>query len=160
DLAQGPLFRPNLVRVKPDEHILLVTMHHIVSDGWSISVFLRELSALYQSFSENQPSPLPELPIQYADFASWQLQHLSGAVLANQLAYWKAQLAGAPSALELPTDHPRPVTQSFRGGRQPVALSKALSEELKALAQQQGVTLFAVTLAAFQILLSRYSRKE
>lgn len=115
DLVQGPLVRTRLLRLSDDEHILLLVMHHIISDGWSVEVFLRELTVLYEAFLAGRPSPLPELPIQYVDFAVWQREWLQGEVLDQQLAYWKQQLAEAPPGLELPTDHPRPMVQSFRG---------------------------------------------
>jgi len=156
DLAQGPLLRTTLLRLGEEEHVLLLTMHHIVSDGWSMGILFRELSTLYEAFSAGKPSPLPELPIQYADFAVWQLQWLQGEVLEAQLAYWRKQLAGAPSMLELPTDRPRPTVQTYRGDRQSVVLSKTLSEALKALSQGEGVTLFMTLLAAFKALLYRY----
>jgi amino acid adenylation domain-containing protein len=135
-------------------------MHHIISDGWSMGVLVRELGALYPAFAAGQPSPLPELPIQYADFASWQRQWLAGEVLDYQLAYWKRQLAGAPPALELPTDRPRPAVQSYRGAALPVQLPRALSEALAALSRQEGVTLFMTLLAAFQALLWRYTGQD
>ena len=116
DLTQGPLLRATLVRLTDVEHVLLLTMHHIVSDGWSHGVFWRELAMLYEAFTTGQPSPLPALPIQYADFAHWQQQWLQGEVLDTQLTYWKQQLAGV-STLQLPTDYPRPAVQTFRGAR-------------------------------------------
>jgi hypothetical protein len=113
DLAMGPLLRATLLHLGEAEHVLLLTMHHIVSDGWSMGVLIRELAALYEAFSSGKPSPLPQLPIQYADFAHWQRQWLQGEVLAAQLSYWQQQLAGAPAVLELPTDRPRPAIQTF-----------------------------------------------
>jgi len=160
DLARGPLFRASLLRLNDKDHALLVTMHHIVSDGWSLSVFMRELTALYEAFSKHQPSPLAELPIQYADYAVWQREWLSGEVLREHLSYWKQQLAGAPTVLELPTDRPHPAVQSFRGAHQSLTVSKTVGEELKALSQHEGATLFMTMLAAFQILLSRYTNQE
>ncbi|HEX8495517.1 MAG TPA: amino acid adenylation domain-containing protein [Pyrinomonadaceae bacterium] len=157
DLTNGPLVRATLLRMNADEHVLLLTLHHIVSDGWSLEVFIKELSALYESFSMGQPSPLPELPIQYADFAVWQREWLRGEVLEEQLAYWRQQLADAPTTLELPTDHPRPPVQTFRGATQSLELSTQLTASLKALSQQQGATLFMTLLAAFKTLLYRYS---
>ena len=115
DLAKGPLLRITLLRLGEEEHVLLLTMHHIVSDDWSMGVFNRELSALYEAFSAGEPSPLPELPIQYADFAVWQREWLQGEVLEEQLAYWGGQLGGDLPVLELPTDRPRPAAQTFRG---------------------------------------------
>jgi amino acid adenylation domain-containing protein/non-ribosomal peptide synthase protein (TIGR01720 family) len=160
DLARGPLLRMRLLRLGEHEHILLLTMHHIVSDGWSVGLLIRELSALYASFSKGQPPALPELPIQYADYAAWQRRWLQGEALEAQLAYWRKQLDGAPRALELPTDHPRPSVQTFRGASHPLRLSKSLSEELAALSRHEGVTPFMTLLAAFQTLLYRYSGQD
>jgi len=160
DLSHGPLLRVTLLRLEEKTHVLLVTMHHIVSDGWSIGIFIRELSALYQAFSTIAPSPLPELPIQYADFAHWQRQWLSGEVLETQLNYWKQQLAGAPPILELPTDRSRPLVQTSRGSAEPFKLNPHLTRRLLTLSQQSGTTLFMTLLAAFVTLLSRYSSQE
>jgi len=160
DLAMGPLLRATLLNLGEAEHVLLLTMHHIVSDGWSMGVLIRELAALYEAFSTGKPSPLPELPIQYADFAHWQRQWLQGEVLAAQLSYWQQQLAGAPAVLELPTDRPRPAVQTFRGATQFLALPEPLSQKLKTLSQRSGVTLFMTLLAAFQTLLYRYTGQE
>ena len=115
DLAQGPLFRASLLRLAEDDHVLLLTMHHIVSDGWSMGIFTRELTALYEAFSEGKPSPLPELPIQYADFAVWQREWLQGEVLEKQLSYWRERLGGDLPVLELPTDRSRPAVQTYAG---------------------------------------------
>ncbi|MDQ3252839.1 MAG: amino acid adenylation domain-containing protein, partial [Acidobacteriota bacterium] len=160
DLVQGPLVRTRLLRLSDEEHILLIVMHHIISDGWSVEVFLRELMVLYEAFLAWRPSPLPELPIQYVDFAVWQREWLQGEVLDQQLAYWKQQLAGAPPGLELPTDHPRPMVQSFRGAWQSQVLSPNLLKSLNELSRREGVTLFMTLLAAFQTLLARYSGQE
>ncbi|MCY1078721.1 non-ribosomal peptide synthetase [Archangium lansingense] len=160
DLAHGPLFRTSLLRLSDTEHVLVLTLHHIVSDGWSMGVLVRELAALYESFVTGQQARLPALPVQYADYAVWQRDWLRGAVLQQQVDYWKQQLSGAPSALELPTDKPRPAMQSYRGANLPVHLPQALSESLKALCQKEGVTPFMVLLAAFQVLLSRYSGQD
>jgi len=157
DLSQGPLFRATLLQKGIESHVLMLTMHHIISDGWSIGIFNRELSTLYQAFCQGQPSPLAPLPIQYADFAHWQRQWLTGDVLETQLDYWKKQLAGAPSLLELPTDHPRPPIQRFQGKTASLQLSPQLTEQLKNLSQQAGSTLFMTLLSAFATLLSRYS---
>src|SRR3989442_1431631 len=134
-------------------------MHHIVSDGWSIGVLIKELSTLYTAYAQEQPSPLGELPIQYADYAVWQREWMQGEVLAEQLEYWREQLGGAP-VVELPTDHARPAAQSFRGGKHSVLLSRSVSEQLKELSRREGVTLFMSLLAAWQVLLSRYSGQE
>ena len=160
DLAQGPLFRSKLLRLDEDDYVLLLTMHHIGSDGWSMGVLHRELSVLYEAFSHGQPSPLADLPIQYADYAVWQREWLKGEVLDRQLSYWKKRLEGIPGVLNLPTDHPRPAVQSFRGKRQSIELSKELTQGLKALSRKEGVTLFMTLLAALQTLLYRYSGQE
>jgi amino acid adenylation domain-containing protein len=160
DLARGPLFRASLLRLTDQEHILSLGMHHIISDGWSIGVLYRELGVLYEAFTRGKPSPLEPLPIQYADYAVWQKQWLQDDLLDRQLGYWKQQLDGSPAVLELPTDRPRPPMQSFRGARQSLTLSKSLSQQLKQLSQQQGVTLFMTLLGAFQLLLSRYSGQD
>ena len=160
DLAKGPLFRATLLRLGEEDHIVQCAMHHAVSDGWSIAIFNKEIASLYHSFSTGQPSPLPELPIQYADFAHWQRQWLQGEVLEAQLSYWKKQLAGAPPSLELPTDRPRPAVQTFHGARQSLVLPKSLTEALKGLSRQEGVTLFMTLLAAFKVLLCRYTGQE
>jgi amino acid adenylation domain-containing protein len=157
DLAAGPLFRATLLRLGEREHVLLLCMHHIVSDGWSMSVMRRELLALYAAFRDGQPSSLPELPVQYADYAVWQREQTRGGAIERQLAYWKDRLAGAPELLELPTDHPRPAAPSLRGGTVPVALPAELLEGMRELARRENATLFMVGLAAFQVLLARYA---
>ncbi|HST61260.1 MAG TPA: amino acid adenylation domain-containing protein, partial [Longimicrobium sp.] len=157
DLARGPLFRASLLRLAADDHVLLLCMHHVVSDGWSMGVLFGELSALYGAFVAGEPSPLPALAVQYADFAVWQRAHLQGAVLEGQIAYWKGQLAGAPALLELPADHPRPAVQRYRGTREPVEFPAALAERLEALGRREGATLYMVLLAAFQVLLGKYA---
>ncbi|MEA2560961.1 MAG: hypothetical protein QOH06_2465, partial [Acidobacteriota bacterium] len=149
DLSQGPLIRTTLLRQESEAHALLLSMHHIVSDGWSLGVLLQELAALYES------SPLPELPIQYADYAVWQRGRLAGEALEAELAWWRERLAGVPALLELPTDRPRPPVQSFRGGKVEIALPAALSERLAALSRKSGATLFMALLAGFDALLSR-----
>jgi amino acid adenylation domain-containing protein len=160
DLTRGPLIRASLLRLAEKTHVLLLTMHHIVSDGWSIGVAVRELAALYLAFASGQPAALPELPIQYADFALWQRQRMQGEILERQLVYWKQQLAGAPPMLELPASRPRPARQTFRGARQPFVLPMRLYEELLALSQREAVTLFMTLLAAFQTLLHRYTGED
>ena len=159
-LETGPLLRAQLVEVKEQEHVLLLCMHHIISDGWSMGVLLRELAALYTAYIAGEPSPLPALPVQYADFALWQREWLQGEVLQEQLTYWRQRLEGAPALLELPTDHPRPAVQSYRGAHYPFQLSEQMTRELKALSQREGSTLFMTLLAAFQALLMRYSGQE
>jgi Condensation domain len=160
DLATGPLLRVKLLQLAPQEHVLLLTMHHIISDGWSIGVLVQELSSLYQAFTTDTEANLPALPIQYADFAHWQRQHLQGEVLDAHLSYWKEQLADAPPLLELPTDRPRPSVQSFKGASLPFSLTPELTERLQQLSQQTGATLFMTLLSAFQVLLYRYSGQE
>jgi amino acid adenylation domain-containing protein len=156
DLAAGPLFRARLLRLGAEEHVLLLALHHIVSDGWSMGVLIRELRALYEAFLRGRPSPLPELAVQYADWAAWQREQLQGPALERQLAYWRERLAGAPELLELPTDHRRPAVPSFRGGTVPVRVPDAVLRSLRALAHAEGATLYMVALAAFLALLSRY----
>ena len=160
DLCRSPLIRATLLQLGKNSHALLFNMHHIASDGWSMGIFIHELSSLYQAFCARKPSPLPELPIQYVDFAHWQRQYLSGEVLERQLDYWKQQLAGIPPLLELPTDRPRPAVQTFRGARRSLTLSTPLTKVLKQLSQQEGVTLFMTLLAAFKTLLYRYTAQD
>ncbi|HEU4655549.1 MAG TPA: amino acid adenylation domain-containing protein [Steroidobacteraceae bacterium] len=160
DLERGPLFRVCLMRLGTEEHMLLITMHHIVSDGWSMAVLLRELSALYASFAAGRSPQLPALQLQYADYAIWQRETLSGELLDQQLGYWRRQLTAIPAALDLPTDRPRPLSASFIGARHAIPISAALSAALKELALSQGATLFMVLLAAFQIFLGRLSGQK
>ncbi|MCP4660109.1 MAG: AMP-binding protein, partial [bacterium] len=157
DLTRGPLLRVTLLRPAPAEHVMLFTIHHIVSDGWSMGVLIREVAALYGALAAGRPSPLAEPSIQYADFAVWQRQWLEGEVLEQELEYWKGQLAGAPQRLELPTDRPRPAVQSFRGAGEVFRLEAELGRELQALSRRRGATLFMTLLAAFQVLLERYT---
>lgn len=157
DIVQGPLIRALLVALSEHEHALLLTLHHIVSDGWSLGILCREMPALYEAFATGAPMPLPALPVQYADFAVWQREHLEGKVLEEQLSYWRTQLANVPSELELPADRPRPEIATFSGARVNFELTKELTEQLKALGRQEGTTLFMVLLAAFDTLLYRYS---
>jgi amino acid adenylation domain-containing protein len=159
NLSTDPLLRVKLLRLEQTRSILLLTFHHIVADGWSLGVLMNEIAAIYPAFANNHPSPLPELPIQYADFAHWQRQSLQGDVLATQLGYWQQQLDGI-SSLNLPTDRPRLAAQTYQGARQPLQLSKTLSLALLALGQQEGVTLFITLLAAFQVLLYRYTQQS
>ena len=160
DLIKGPLFRPTLLQLEEEEHILLLTMHHIVSDGWSMGILSRELTVLYAAFSAGHPSPLPELSIQYGDFAKWQREWLQGEVLERHLSYWKMQLEGIPAVSNVPTDRPRPAVQSYRGQTQYLELTKELTEGLKELSRKEGVTLFMTLMAAFQTLLYRYTSQE
>ncbi len=154
DLAAGPLLRLTLLRLGSAEHLALVTLHHIVADGWSLGIFTAELTALYAG------SPLPALPIQYGDFAVWQRRRLAGPALAGLLAWWRERLAGAPATLDLPTDRPRPLSQSFRGGHQPLRLPAPLAAAVRALGQRSGTTLFMTLLAAFQALLARSTGQD
>ncbi|MET0399063.1 MAG: non-ribosomal peptide synthase/polyketide synthase, partial [Longimicrobiaceae bacterium] len=160
DLERGPLLRATLVRVAPEDAALLLSMHHVVSDGWSMGVLTRELSVLYGAYSRGEPSPLPELPFQYADFAAWQRGWLSGEALERQLAWWKAQLAGAPPLLELPTDRPRTATPDVRGGVRSFSLPAGTVRALRELSRREGATLFMTLLAAWQLLLSRHAGQE
>ena len=160
DLAEGPLVRATVLRLSEDEHVGLLTMHHIVSDGWSTGILIREMAVLYDAFSSDRLASLPELPIQYADFAHWQRDWLQGEVLETQLTYWKQQLLGAPPLLELPADHPRPAVQTFHGAHYSILLARTVGDELKALSRQESVTLFMTLLAAFQVLLHGYTNKD
>ncbi|HEV7857249.1 MAG TPA: amino acid adenylation domain-containing protein [Pyrinomonadaceae bacterium] len=157
DLSRGPTLRIRVVRLSPEDHIILFTMHHIATDMWSLNVFAREIMTLYDAFSNGLPSPLPELQIQYADFAAWQREWLQGETLEQQLAYWKEHLQGSPALLELPTDRPRPAVQTFRGLSQPLVLTGELSRSIISLARQGDATLFMTLLAAFYVLLYRYT---
>ncbi|HEY9873911.1 MAG TPA: amino acid adenylation domain-containing protein, partial [Candidatus Obscuribacterales bacterium] len=156
NLETGPLLRTTLLQLGEEEYVLLLTMHHIVADGWSLGVLIRELAAFYEAFADGKESPQSEMPIQYADFAVWQRQWLTGEILENQLSYWKKQLNELPPLLELPTDRPRPAIQTPRGATQSVFLSHELTEKLKSLSRQEDVTLFMLLLAAFKTLLYRY----
>src|SRR5215216_838270 len=160
DLLRGPLLRTVLLRTGDEEYVFVVTMHHIISDGWSIGVFINELASLYESFSNHRPSALPELPIQYADYALWQKDRLQEDVLQQQLAYWKNQLAGNHSVVELPCDHPRHHTRTSTGAKYFLEFPRSLTEDLKTLARREGATLFMVLLAAFKTLLFRYSKQD
>ncbi|MFT0475969.1 amino acid adenylation domain-containing protein [Pseudomonas antarctica] len=160
DLQQGPLLRVTLLRLSADEHVLVLVQHHIVSDGWSMQLVVEELVQLYAAYSQGQGVQLQELPIQYADYAVWQRNWMDAGEKTRQLAYWRDVLGGEQSVLALPFDHPRPAVQSHRGARLAIELAPTLAHDLKALAQQQGVTLFMLLLASFQTLLHRYSGQE
>jgi amino acid adenylation domain-containing protein len=157
DLMRGPLIRGRLIRLAGDDHALLVTMHHIVSDGWSMGVLVNEFSALYAAFSQGQPDPLPALAIQYADYAVWQRRWITGEALQRQLDFWRHHLSGAPALLELPTDRPRSAVQDYAGATFDVALDEELTAGLKALSQRHGTTLFVTLLASWAALLARWS---
>ncbi|WP_392534066.1 amino acid adenylation domain-containing protein [Nostoc sp. C117] len=160
DLNTGPLFKAKLLQLEGQKYVLLINMHHIISDGWSMGVFVRELRQVYTAFTQGQTPNLAPLPIQYSDYANWQRNWLQGKVLETQIDYWKNQLQDTPPLLELPTDYPRPALQSYRGDRDRYSLSPDLTLAIKTLSQQQGASLFMTLLAAFSILLSRYSRQE
>ena len=160
DLQEGPLLRVTLLRLAADEHVLVLVQHHIVSDGWSMQLVVEELVQLYAGYSQGQDVQLPALPIQYADYAVWQRSWMDAGEKQRQLAYWRELLGGEQSVLELPFDHQRPAVQSHRGARLAFELTPELTQGLKALAQQQGVTLFMLLLASFQTLLHRYSGQE
>ncbi|MEW6735711.1 MAG: amino acid adenylation domain-containing protein, partial [Acidobacteriota bacterium] len=160
DLARGPLFTTILLRFSAQEQVFLLVMHHIISDGWSIKIFVDEMTELYQSFSTGKTPSLPELPIQYTDFAQWQRQWLQGEVLEAELSYWKQQLGKTLPVLQLPTDYPRPAFQTNRGAKQRYVLCKSLNEDLKAFCQREGVTTFMMLLAIFDLLLYRYSGQD
>ena len=159
DLTAGPLLRAKLFRLGAQEHMLYYNVHHITYDGWSMGVFAGELTALYDAFAAGQPSPLPELPVQYLDYALWQREWLQGEVLDKQVAYWKKQLAGVPP-LELPTDRQRPAIRTHNGSAVPLSLGKQLSDDLKALAQKEGSTLFIALMAAFKAVLHHHTTQE
>lgn len=160
DLSSIPLLRTTLVRLGEDDHVLLLTKHHIISDGWSIGILIREISLFYEAFSSGKPSPLAPLPVQFADFAVWQRDCLQSGSFDGQLAYWKRQLSGNLPLLDMPTDHPRPPVQTFNGARKQFLLNKPLIDSLKELCRREDMTLFMVLLAAYKILLCRYTNQE
>src|ERR1051326_8287216 len=160
DLTSGPLIRGQLLQVAEDEHVLLITMHHIVSDEWSLGIFLNELNTLYAAFREGQSDPLPELEAQYADYAVWQRQLIEGEKLQQQAEYWKGALAGAPALLELPWDHTRPAQQNYSGRLSPIELEETLLTGLKELGRRYGATLFMTLLGGWAALMGRLSGQE
>jgi amino acid adenylation domain-containing protein len=160
DLSQAPLLRAKLLHLSDSNWVLLLSTHHIISDAWSMGIFIQELATFYQAFCTGKPSALPELSVQYADFASWQRQWLQGEVLETQLAYWKKQLGGNLSVLNLPTDRPRSAVQTFRGAVHKFTIPKAIAEEMTLLSQREKATLFMTLLAAFKTLLYRYTGQE
>ncbi|HKV10311.1 MAG TPA: amino acid adenylation domain-containing protein, partial [Thermoanaerobaculia bacterium] len=160
DLARGPLLRGLLLRLGEREHVVLLTTHHIASDGWSMGLLVREITALYPAFAAGRPSPLPPLPVQYADFSVWQRSWLAGSVLEQEIAFWREQLEGLPPHLTLPTDHPRPAVLSPQGATWPVRVPAELSRQLETLGRRSGATLFMVLLAGFQALLGRLSGQD
>src|SRR5215213_855724 len=159
DLARGPLLRARLLRFGADEHVLLLTMHHIISDGWSMAVLFNELGQLYAAFSRGQESPLEELPIQYADYAVWQRERLQGDVLEGQLKYWREQLGGEPLPV-LKIGRPRAARASYRGGQEAIELGEELRRVLQRRCMEQRVTLYMLLLAAFDVLLYRYTGEK
>ncbi|MCH7346007.1 condensation domain-containing protein, partial [Pelomonas sp. CA6] len=164
DLAQGPLIRGRLLHLSAREHVLLLTLHHIVADGWSLGVLMRELDLLYRAYAHEgmDPSedPLPAPALQYADYTLWQRQWLSGALLQQQLAYWRERLAGAPALTTLPGDRPRPALQDYRGASLAIELDAELTAGLKALSQRHGTTLYMTLLAGWAALVARLSGQD
>ncbi len=160
DLERAPLIRAKLLQFEAEEYVLIINMHHIISDAWSRSVFVSELAVLYEALIEGKSSPLSELPIQYADYVVWQRSWLRDKTLANHVDYWRKQLRDAPSVLQLPSDRPRPPVQSFQGAMYQSRIPRTLVSEIKRVSQAEGVTLFMYLLAAFQALLFRYSEQE
>src|SRR6185369_4558724 len=156
DLEHGPLMRTVLLKTTEKRHALLMTLHHIITDGWSFGILYRELSALYNAYSNNQPSPLRELEVQYGDFAVWQRGRLQGEFVAEYLSYWKQQLANVPARLELPTDHPRSSVSGHKGAAIETRLSTELTKQVRTLTRRENATLFMTMLAAYQVLLCRY----
>ncbi|WP_340619899.1 amino acid adenylation domain-containing protein [Xenorhabdus siamensis] len=160
DFGEGPLIRAQLLKLAEKQHILLLTQHHIITDGWSLNILMNELSILYQAFTQGSPDPLPPLTLQYADYALWQRQWLQGEFLEKQINYWRHELQGIPALLELPTDHTRPLAQSYRGDQVMFTLSPQLTSGLKTLSQRHGTTLFMTLLAGWGALLSRLSGQQ
>ena len=160
DIARGPLFRASLVREDAENSVLLLSIHHIVCDGWSMGVFAREISDTYSALLRGAEPKLPELTVQYVDFAAWQRKWLDGGKLASQIPYWRRQLENAPPVLSFPADHPRPAAETFHGTRAKLVLSPELTSQLEALSQSRGVTLFMTLLAAFDVLLGRYTNQK
>ena len=157
DFSQAPLLRIVLFKLSPTEHVLIFSGHHIISDGWSVGILVEELGTLYNAYAQGETNPLPPLPIQYADFAAWQAERLSGAYLDKLIGYWRQQLAGIPALLELPTDYPRRAVQRYHGAAEPFFLPAQQTQQLNQLSQQSGVTLFMTLLAAYAVLLFRYT---
>ncbi|HEY9842832.1 MAG TPA: condensation domain-containing protein, partial [Candidatus Obscuribacterales bacterium] len=160
DLSAGPLLRARLLKLTADIHLLVLNLHHIISDGWSWRVMMQELEQSYAGFCQGEAVSLPELPVQYADFAHWQREWFQSEVFGTQLGYWKQQLAHAPVLLQLPTDRPRPAIDSYRGARVTFRYEHELMTALQNMAQREGVTLFMLLLAAFQVLMHRYSQQS
>src|SRR5438309_373563 len=160
DLSEGPLLRPVLVRLGADKYFLVLVLHHIITDGWSIALLFREVTKCYAALTRSEVPELPELPLQYTEYAQWQREYMSGELLTNEVEHWKSKLAGAPTLLDLPADHPRPATHSWRGATEEISLDRSMLAKLKAIAQAERSTLFMVAMAAFQALLWRYTNQE
>lgn len=160
DLKKGPLMRTCLLRLEKDNHAVLLTMHHIISDGWSKGIFIQEVMTLYDAFCQGKPSPLPPLAIQYADYSLWQREHLQGRALDKQLSYWRKQLAGAPSPFYLPTDKPRSADNGHAGATEGLTLTESVSAAARQLSRHEQATLFMTLLAAFNILIHYYSGRQ
>ena len=160
DLSEGPLLRPMLVRLDPEKHFLVLVIHHIVTDGWSIALLFREVTMIYAALTKNEKPKLPELTLQYAEYAQWQREYMSGDLLKGEIEHWKRKLGGAQTVLDLPTDHPRPSSYSWHGATEEISLNGSILAKLKALAQAESSTLFMLTMAAFQALLWRYTNQE
>jgi amino acid adenylation domain-containing protein len=160
DLSEAPLLRPTLVRLDPEKHFLVLVIHHIVTDGWSIALLFREVTMIYAALTKNETPVLPELTLQYAEYAQWQREYMSGDLLKGEIEHWKRKLGGAQTLLDLPTDHPRPNSYSWHGATEEISLDSSILAKLKALAQAESSTLFMLTMAAFQALLWRYTNQE
>jgi len=160
DLSRGPLLRVKLVKMGEREHVLLLNMHHIISDGWSVGVLQRELGRLYEEHAGGRKAGLEELEVQYGDYAAWQREWMKGEVLAGEVKYWREQLGGAPGLLELPTEKGRPAVQSYRGGHVEVELKEELVVKLRKMCRQERVTMNMALLAAYGVMLGRYARQE
>src|ERR1700693_1601812 len=160
DLNEGPLLRPILVHLDEELHLLILVIHHIVTDGWSIALLFREVTKCYAALVKNETPELPDLPLRYAEYAQWQREYMSGDVLTNEIEHWKRKLAGAQTLLDLPTDHPRPTGHSWHGATEGISLDAILLAKLKALAQTERCTLFMIAMASFQALLWRYTNQE
>ena len=165
-MQTGPLLRASLLKLNDSDHVFILNTHHIISDRWSLGALSEEMTALYEQEANHTPAKLAALPVQYGDYAVWQRQLLDGenkndaGVLEKQLSYWKKNLSGAPASLDLPTDRPRPAQQSFRGAKYSQVLPKSLAEQMTALGRKEGATLFMTLLAAFNVLLARYSNQD
>jgi len=159
-LSEGPLMRARLLQLRYDDYVLIVALHTIVADDWSKNVYVRELSALYKAYSAGKPSPLPDLPIHYADYANWQKTQFGDNVIEQNVSYWRERLAGIPAVLELPTDRIRTAARTFRGARESVVLPNTLRRALEELSEREGVSLFLLLLAVFQTLLMRYTKQD